>query len=181
MINVTFNEENLKGKTRAMPSALFRYLWDPKWMESDLSKHIVKDIARAEWGGGDFFKGPFSGHSHNELPNGVKMLLMMINADIPEHLYLESCYIGDNCWKYLQFIPEDKKILLHGNSFPDPSWIFEYYPIHMYCIDDDTIIDGLDVFANYNSMQILRSQGKDVSKINPRKLLAHDRSKLNYK
>lgn len=121
------------------------------------------------------------GHSHNELATGTKVLLTLLNDDISPDFYLRSSYIGDNCWKYLQFMPIDKDVLIYGNSFPDPSWIFEPYPIHMYCIDDDTIIDGLDVFANYNSMQILRSQEKDVSKINPRKFLAHGRNKINNK
>ncbi len=149
MIKVTFKEikEVLKDIDR-----YFELNKDNSWFEDPIVKDICLNIGNMEHIVDNYFKHKtFGGVTSEILPTGAKTLILLLkynNFKVP----VATSRMGDNCWEYLKYLPEDKDIYLYGNSTPPMN--LDEYNLNFYIEElDITVSTFKDYWGAYKKVQ----------------------------
>lgn len=114
-----FDREEIYGdKYIAITQAYFDAMFEGEWMLKPFSKRVVLGVDKSEVIGEYSIKSPYLGAiSPTMLSTGVKTLILLDNMDV----VVSGERIGDNCWKYVYELGEEKDIYICVNHSVHPS------------------------------------------------------------
>lgn len=122
MLKIAFRElgMSIKGKISYV-SDYFDAQYEQSWFQSPLAKEIIRDIDKSEYIKGEYIESPiFGGISPTDLSTGCKSLLLLLNED---GAIVSGERMGDNCFKWVLRIAEEKDITItlnHGIDLEEP-------------------------------------------------------------
>ena len=92
------------------PDVFFNNTYEDKWITSEISKKMIKDIDRSEVKNSNIIESPFLGLiSPERLSGGVKTLILMQNDT--EHIFNDSA-CGNNCAQWILKLAKQKDITI---------------------------------------------------------------------
>ena len=92
------------------PDVFFNNTYEDKWITSEISKKMIKDIDRSEVKNSNIIESPFLGLiSPERLSGGVKTLILMQN-DTEQIFNASAC--GNNCAQWILKLAKQKDITI---------------------------------------------------------------------
>lgn len=113
----------------------------PQWFAAPLIAEIVKDVDKSELSGLRVVSPILGDISVRDLSGGCKTLITIYNE--PEYAYM-SHELGDNCFKWLMRIAQEKEIrLIYSSYLVIPK---ECEPFRVHIINDNSYVKDMEEF-----------------------------------
>lgn len=115
----------------------FDAVYEGEWMLKPFTKRLVKGVDNCEVMGEHAVLCPiFGSKAVTTMSTGTKTVILLDNEDI----VVSGERIGDNCWKYVFELAEEKDIYICLNHTVHPKWWPEW--IKFYRENDDIVWEG---------------------------------------
>lgn len=135
--NLEDREKKYGDKYVGLTQYYFNDFYTGEWMLKDFTKKVVKAIDNCEVLGEHVVLCPiFGSKAPTTMSTGVKTLILLDNTD----RVVSGERIGDNCWKYVFELGQEKDIYVCLNHTVHPRWFPER--IEFFRENDNTIWRG---------------------------------------
>ena len=100
------------------PEGEFNALVESSWFQDPNVVKACEGIDRVEHIGDGVFRSPVAGLlGYDKLSGGAKLVTLCIRGEMSNLVYPLS-WVGDNCYRFLSLVPENKVVKFYANSLP---------------------------------------------------------------